>query len=83
MPLFPYFIIPLNAVVPLCYNARMKKKSENMTTKEVCELLNISRSTLQRRIDDKEIVPIDAPNPLLKRQVLRFARADIEKLIPK
>lgn len=60
----------------------MKKDSDILTAQQAADLLGVSRSTFQRLMKDekKGIHPLDPPNPLLKRQPLRFARADIEKL---
>lgn len=61
----------------------VRPEPDALTAKEVCDLLHIGRTTLQRRIAEGLITPINAD---FNRQVkarqgrLRFRRADVEKL---
>jgi len=55
---------------------------EVMTAKEVAEFLNISRTSLQRFIDAKELNPINEPNLVLTRpRAFKFNRADVLKFV--
>jgi len=50
-------------------------KQETMNTQEVCQILGISRSTLQRRVEDGEILPLPK-KPGQKRNFPRRFPAD-------
>lgn len=55
-----------------------KDKKELLTTKEVCAMLNISRSTLQRYLNNGDLIPERIGNRLGSKLYLR--RTDVEKL---
>lgn len=55
-------------------------KNDTLTPEQVCEILDISRPTLDRRIRDKEIVPLPRPAMLKRRRRLEFDRSYIESL---
>ena len=55
-----------------------EKDQETMTATEVAEFLGISRPSLQRLIKNKELTPINKPNPVLTRaRVLYFNKAEV------
>lgn len=54
-------------------------KGDLMNTKDVCDLLRISRGTLHKRIRDGKLTPI-RENPALEKQRLLFHREQVEKL---
>ena len=51
-----------------------------MSVKEVCETLNISRSTLYLRIKQGRITPEYPVNPALDRVPPRFRQEEIDRL---
>jgi excisionase family DNA binding protein len=59
----------------------MKHESEILTAHQAAELLRVSRSTFQRLVTSGRVKSVEPANPLLKRQVLRFKREDIERLL--
>lgn len=59
----------------------MKNQSEILTAQQAADLLKISRATFQRRVKAGDIKSIEPANPLLKRQVLKFRRSDVEALL--
>lgn len=54
-----------------------------MSAKEAADLLKVSRTTLQRLINENRIKPIETEtSPLLKRpRRLMFRRSDVEALL--
>lgn len=52
-----------------------------MSTKEVCEYLDISHDTLRRLRERGQISPLPG-NPLLLKEPLRYARTAVEALKP-
>lgn len=57
---------------------KQEDKKELLTSGEVCKLLNISRSTLQRYINSGDIVPERIGNKA--RSKLYIRRSDIERI---
>lgn len=55
-----------------------KEEKELLTTREVCKMLDISRSTLQRYLINGDIVPERIGNKL--RSKLYIHRADVERI---
>lgn len=55
-----------------------KDKKELLTTGEVCSMLDISRSTLQRWLNNGDLVPERISNRLKSKLYIR--RADVEKI---
>ena len=58
----------------------MNQEAQFMSVKEVCETLNISRSTLYLRIKQGRITPEYPVNPALDRVPPRFRQEDIDRL---
>jgi len=58
-----------------------KDEKELLTTKEVCEMLKISRATYDRHVNDGLIIPVQVNKKKYSRHLIR--RADIEQLIDK
>jgi len=71
----------LRALFYLIKITRMSKKRETVTLKEALKITGFSRSTFNNRIAAGKIAPLPKPAGLLKRPVLEFYRADVEKLI--
>lgn len=57
---------------------KQQDKKELLTTGEVCELLNISRSTLQRYINNGDITPERIGNKAKSKLYIR--RTDVERI---
>jgi excisionase family DNA binding protein len=52
-----------------------------MTTKDAAEYLGVSLQTIHRRIQARELLPVDERNPALKRpRKILLNRADVEAL---
>ena len=56
-------------------------KCLTMTTKEVCDTLGISLSTLRRRVRTGELKPVPKAPGQKRAYRLQFLRADIERLL--
>jgi excisionase family DNA binding protein len=56
-------------------------KSGAMSTKEVCEVLGISLSTLRRRVRSGELKPLPKAPGQKRAHRLLFVRADIERML--
>lgn len=56
-------------------------KHSTMTTKEVCDTLGISLSTLRRRIKTGELKPVPKAPGQKRAYRLQFLRTDIERLL--
>lgn len=53
---------------------------ETMSTKEVCEYLEISRTALYDWMRAGRLHPLPKQNPAKRKEPLRFLRADVERL---
>jgi predicted site-specific integrase-resolvase len=54
---------------------------KNMSTKEVCEILDISHDTLRRMRVRGQLSPLPG-NPLLLKAPLRYDRSEVLALLP-
>lgn len=59
----------------------MSNEPEVITLKQALEITGFSRTTFNNRIAADLIAPLPKPAGLAKRPVLKFYRADVEKLI--
>lgn len=58
------------------------RKNEIIDAKEACAILGgISVMTLRRRVAAGLLAPLPKPPGLIRRHVLQFYRADVEKLL--
>lgn len=57
------------------------ESADEMTPEEVCQVLGISRPTLNRRIADGELTPVPKAPGQKRRYRVRFNRAYIERKV--
>jgi len=59
----------------------MEEKTDEITVDEAASILGVSRATVIRRIEQKELLPINEDNRVLKRpRRILLRREDVERL---
>jgi hypothetical protein len=57
--------------------------SDILGVPQAAALMHVTRMTVKRMAADGRLTPIDPPNPALRRQRLRFRRADVMRNVPR